>query len=241
MFKNETPKCHFTKGGLFLRLPEVISGAEGESGTQGTPGSNQGPANSIPTPADVAASIAKNRETENDPGEEPDDKPNINGLKSALASERRLRENAERELKKRQKAEADRELAEKTEVEQAKIRADQAAQKVTALAQGLLREKLDNALVAAANKAKFIDPSDMVLLVDRSQLVYTQDEDNPAQITIDQKVIDSVVKELATKKPHLVKTGTDDGEPTGSAFGGPAPKGQKPTEDALREMYPSLS
>src|SRR5690606_19230575 len=108
--------------------------------------------------------------------------------------------------------------AEKTEIDQYKAKAEKATSTNERLAASLLKRDLDDAIKAAAKD--FIDPDDALRGIDRSKLVFEQDEDDPTEITLDLKSIEREVKNLATKKPHFLKQGTDDGEPTGSQFGG---------------------
>ena len=68
-----------------------------------------------------------------------------------------------------------------------------------------------------------------------------QDDDDPSVITIDQKSIAAQVKALSTKKPHFIKTGTEDGEPTGSSFGGTKTPKKTNRSDELKAAYPSLN
>ena len=90
-----------------------------------------------------------------------------------------------------------------------------------------------------AKKQKFIDPSDAINGVDRSKLVYDQDDEDPTDIDIDLTSVVAEVKRLAASKPHFITRGTDDGEPSGSGFGG-SKKQKKSSEDQMRELYPSL-
>lgn len=163
------------------------------------------------------------------------------GLKSALEKERKANADKDRELRRLQKAEEDRANAEKTEVQRAKDDAEKAKSRSERLAAGFLSEKLNNAIRVAANKANFHDPDDAIMAVDRDMISYEQDDEDPAKVTIDKKTIESAVKKLATSKPHLIKTGTDDGGPTGSQFGGGTRGSKKDADEAaLREKYPAL-
>lgn len=172
-------------------------------------------------------------------GHDDADDPKVKGLKSALEKERlanAAKDNELKELRKLKKAQEARELAEKDEVEQARIKAERATEKAEKLAAGLLKRDLNSAITSVARELKFIDPTDAISGVDMSTIVFEQDEDDPSNITIDEKTVKAAVKALLSRKPHFAKSGTDDGEATGSQFGG---KQKKPVTD-LKSLYPSL-
>lgn len=182
-------------------------------------------------------------EEENDDESEDDSEA---GLKSALRAERLAARTANKELKEAQrklkqadKREADRLLAEKSEIEQAQARELESKTKIEKLSAGLLQRTLKSAIVEAATQLRFADPQDAVSMVDRDSIVFSQDEDDPSEIEIDQKTVVAAVKALASKKPHFLKSGTEDGEPTGGQFGG-AKKKKKTSDDQFKDKYPSL-
>lgn len=169
------------------------------------------------------------------------DDPKVKGLKSALATERANNKRIARELRQAQKAKDERELAEKSEVEQATAKATQAEEKATKLAQGLLKRDIDSAIEKAARDAGFIDIDDALSGVDRSKITWEQDDDDPSDIEIDFATVKAEVKGLASRKKHLIRSGTEDGQPTGSTFGGGGKRKKgKLDDDALKERYPSL-
>lgn len=181
-------------------------------------------------------------DAKNNPSEEHDDAddPKVRGLKNALVTERARADKLAKELKRRDKAKADAALAEQSELEQANTKLQAAQDRVSKLAAGYLQSQLNSAIRSAAEKAKFIDSEDAIAGVDRSKLVFEQDEDDPSVVTIDIKSIQDAVKALATKKPHFIQSGTDDGEPTGGKFGGNS-KRKATTEDELRKKYSALN
>lgn len=191
----------------------------------------------------------ENDDDASDASEEHDDAddPKVKGLKTALATERASnKSNAkelkrlERELKKAKAAQDEKELEEKSEVEQAKTKATKAEEKATKLAAGLLKRDIDSAIEKAARDAGFIDIDDALSGVDRSKITFEQDEDDPSDIDIDLATVKAEVKGLASRKKHLIRSGTEDGEPTGSTFGGSKRKKGKLDDDSLKERYPSL-
>lgn len=221
-------------------LPEFIIGAEGDP--------DDGSANS-----DASGDNSSDDDGQ-DAGNEPDagsdnthddaDDPKVKGLKAALEAERANNKanlaNA-KELKRLQRVLADAELAKKDDAERLQIELDEARSRGTRLAEGLLKRDLNDAIKTAAKTLGFIDINDAIDGVDRASLVYEQDEDDPTAITIDEKSIARAVKDLSTRKPHFVRTGTDDGEPTGGQFGGkPKQRNQESEEDRLRRLYPQL-
>jgi hypothetical protein len=137
-------------------------------------------------------------------------------------------------------ADEDRANADKSEVDRAKAAETKATERVAALATKLRDTALENAITKAANAAKFRDPSDVMALISRSDIVIEQDEDNPADIEIDEKSVTRAVAALAAKKPHLVLADGDDG-PSGGKFGGGRKEPKKTDEEALKAKYPSLA
>lgn len=213
-------------------LPVVFFGAEGEGDDES--GSDESDDD------DAGSDDDNGSDNEHDDANDP----KVKGLKSALAAERARADAAEKKLKAAQakaaKDQSDRELADKSEVEQAQTREQNANGRAAKMAAGLLRRDLDDAIRAAAVKLNFIDPSDAISGVDRAKLTYTQDEDDPSIIDIDLKTVETEVKAIATKKPHFIQAGTDDGEPTGGQFGRGGKKKKQSSEDALKDKYPGL-
>lgn len=167
----------------------------------------------------------------------PDD---LAGLKSALTKERQARKQLEREARKTAKERQALLDKDKSEVERATAAAAAAAEKATRLAARLRETAVDNAVVKLAGKVNFADVDDALRLLDRTKLNITQDEEDPADIEIDEAEIEAALKALAKAKPHLIKTSAGDGEPSASKFGG----GRKPTKDDdsdLYDRYPALA
>ena len=216
-----------------LLLPHTIFGAEEPQKTADVSSPNKSDNTEDPDPD------GSNELSEHDDANDP----KVRGLKSALEKERQANRAKEAELRelrelKREKEEAA--LKEKSELEQAQIREQRAEARAQKLAEGYLRQSLDNAVKSAAAKANFIDPEDALAGVDWESITYEQDSENPDKVTIDEQAVAREVKKLATKKPHFIKRGTDDGEPSGSPFGGSKQKKQATTEDQLKAKYPGL-
>lgn len=223
---------------LIDNLPEFIFGAEGEedAGSDSSDSSNESGSSS--NEAGGAAGSSSDDDSQDSSHDDANDDA-TKGLKRALEAERRENKANKKELARLAKAEEDRALADKTEVEQATIRAERATERANKIAAGLVTRDLNDAIKAAAEKLNFIDTSDALEGVDRKELTVEQDEEDPTNITIDLKQIERLVKDLATKKPHFLTRGTDDGEPSGSQFGNKQQK-KKSSADAYKDAYPSL-
>lgn len=223
--------CTNTKPWTNLFTKSTIIGAEGEEDPKGGENDQQ---------VESGDDKSKQGETPRDDektGSEPKD-DDTSGLKSALAGERARAKAAEKELAKLQKAADEKDLADKSEVEQARIKLEKAEAKAQKLASGFLTSELDRAIRRAAKD--FIDPTDAIAGVDRSKLSFTQDEDDPSDIEVDEKSIEKEVKRIAAQKPHFLKTGTTDGDATGGKFGGKPPRERETSADKLKTKYPSL-
>lgn len=214
----------------FTNFPEFIFGAEGEEDQQNDPtGESSG---SSDQSGGDAGSEPKGSQKHDDA-----DDPAVKGLIASVAASRADAKAEKKRADALQKIVDDAELATKSEIEQATAREEKANTKITKLAQRFLTRELNSAITAAA--ANFVDPSDAIAGVDLSELVYSQDEDDPADVTIDAKSVERAVKALAAKKPHFLKKGTEDGEATGSKFGA-GNRQKKTSDDTYRETYPSL-
>lgn len=221
---------------LLLDLPEFIFGAEGEGDDAGSDSQNS----STDSGNDSGES---NESAGSGSGDEHDDDSNDDGesagLRRALEAERAQNKANLKKLKAFEKAQEEAADKEKTESEREKSRAEKAESKLTKLAEGYRTSVLHAAIRKAA--ADFVDAEDVInALANDDSIGVEQDEDDPSDVTIDEKTVQAAVKKLATKKPHWLKTGTSDGERTGSQFG--AGKGRKKPsgDDALKQKYPAL-
>lgn len=178
-------------------------------------------------------------ENENE-GSEGKDQSN-EALLKALREERKERKRLEREQKRRERAEARGKKDGQNELQQTKEDLEKARDREQKLAAGFLKSAVDRAIEKAARDAGYTDPDDAVRLIDRDDLDVDQDEDDPSKVDIDPDSVKAAVKALANKKKHLLKKGTEDGEPTGSTFGGRRGKKKQPAkEEEYRSKYPSL-
>lgn len=175
------------------------------------------------------------------------DEGNTDGLRSALQKERQGHRDEtkrakalEAELARYRQAEEERAAAEQTELEKLQAQVEKLQESNSRLAEGYLRDAIDAAIRKAAETAKFADVDDAVALINRANITFEQSAEDPSEVTIDVSTVDKEVKDLATRKPHYLKTGTGDGEPTGGQFGGGGGQKKKVDEEALKEKYPSL-
>jgi|SRR6478609_6094604 len=216
-----------------------VIGAEGEGAGEGGDDNSQGSQEGQDDSGD---------DDEGDADDDDEETPgDLDGLKKALAAERKLNKQKDKDLRAvarreaaAQKAKEADELKEKSELEQERTKREKAEEKTTKLATGLRNSAIRAAIKEAAEKSNFIDAADAIEGVDWESLEVEQDDDDPSIVTIDAKKVLSQVKALALKKPHYIKAGTSDGEPSGSQFGGGKKSAEKLSEEKLKEQYPSL-
>lgn len=175
-----------------------------------------------------------------------DDEDDPAALKKALAEERRknkeerrLRRKAERDA--RAKKTSDKKAEENEDLAQTKTELQSEREKGQRLAARLLKKERDDAILAAARKAGFIDPTDALTDDIRQQVEVDQDPEDPADIEVDEDSAAEAVRKLANKKKHLVGK-PNDGEPSGGRFSRKGKNGAKDEldEETLAELYPGL-
>lgn len=223
-----------------------LCGYEGE-GDGGD--SNSGGSSGSGTSSDDAGSSGAGNDNDGDDGDEdlPDDK-DVAGLKSALQKERadrKAKTRAERallkELNELKKKQQDIEDKDKSEAEKAKAEAERSKAAVTKLAERFRNQAVDSLIEKVARDLKFKDTDDAISLVKRADIEVEQDENDPAEITVNRKSVEKAVKALADQKKHLIDA-EGEGDPSGSKFGGGGNHGQrsKLSEEALKEKYSAL-
>jgi hypothetical protein len=177
-------------------------------------------------------------------GEDGKEKPpDVEGLKSALTKERRSRREAERDNRRLKREAAEKQQnkdEEASEVELAKAETAKERTKSEKLAMRLRDTAVDNLILKYAGD-QFADLDDVLKLIDREQIDVDQDDEDPADVVVDQDTVRDAVKKLAKSKPHLLKITGEGGEGTGSQFGG-RKKGSDDAlnEEALMARYPAL-
>jgi hypothetical protein len=181
-------------------------------------------------------------EEESEEGGE-EEKPDVEGLKSALQKERKSRREAERALRQAKRVQQEQQQnkdQEASEVEVAKAETAKERSKSEKLATRLRDTAVDNLILKYAGD-QFADLDDVLKLIDREQIDVDQDEDDPADVSIDEDSVKDAVKRLAKSKPHLLKIVGEGGDRTGSEFGG-RKKGQDDalSEEVLMARYPAL-
>lgn len=228
-----------TRTNFLLMFPELIVGAEEEGDSTVIDSTN------------TESEDSEGTNTEGEPqgtDEVNEDKEEEDGRTKALKAERKLKREAEAEAKRlraenealKQKDMGELDLAQ-SQLKVATETSTTLQEKLDRFATGVRNKALNDAIKAEATKQNFIDTSDAIAGVDISEIEIDQDEDDPSLVTIDLKAVTKAVKKLASSKPHFTKTGTSDGHPTGSTFGG-SRNGNKPDVelDELRRRYPNL-
>jgi hypothetical protein len=164
-------------------------------------------------------------------------------LLKALREERTARKALEKKDKARERADARKKTEGDDALTATRTELEETRKKAEALASGFLKTSLNTAIKDAARDLKFRDVSDALALVSRDDIDFDQDEDNPDQVDIDQDTVKAALKKLAKAKPHLITSGTDDDDPTGSSGVGTRKNkkgnGDKTIED-WRAAYPAL-
>ena len=219
-----------------LEAPQFFFGAEEDENKPGD-GSEEKP---------KLDSESQNESEEEEESDDSDlDDQDLTGLKSAIKAERELKKAAEKKAKAADKRatalqkEKDAKEAEKlSDIEKANKKATEAEAKATKLVEGYVKVNINAAIEKAASN--FIDIDDVLSRVDRSLITFEQDEDDPSIVTVDKKSVQAAVKKLATEKPHWIKSGTEDGEPSGGQFGNHKKQKASVEESQLKEFYPSL-
>ena len=225
-------------------LPEVILGAEEDGAGQSNSDQQQ---NGSSDSGQEGTKGTENNSSEGEDENKDTEGTQEDGRTKALKAERKLKREAEAEAKRlRQENEAlkrkDMDELQRTQAERDDaVKESQAKDdRLQKLITGYRSNALNNAILAEAQKQKFIDPNDALVGVDINEITVNQDEDDPTQVDIDLKAVTSAVKKLATSKPHYINKGTTDGGATGSQFGG-SRSGNKPDDDfELRQKYPNL-
>lgn len=166
----------------------------------------------------------------------------VTGLKSALEKERKDRKTLEKELKAFRTAKQTAEDADKSEVDRLKTENERTSTKATKLALGFKDSAVRTAVLEAAGKAKFRDPSDALRPEIIALIGVEQDDDDPTQVTIDPATVAQAIKDLAKNKPHYIATDEKRPPKSGSTFGGGGGGGTKGDAEkaALQQKYPAL-
>lgn len=158
-------------------------------------------------------------------------------LKKALRDERQKRRKAEREARQAKTATADKEDKENAEEAAQKLQA--AEEKTKRLATRLRKTEVERAVIEAATKAGYIDPTDALTDAVLREIDVDQDEDDPSDIEVDLDSVTDAVKDYAAKKKHLIGQGTP-GSRSGSKLKKKKGDSGKLTDQKLQATYPSL-
>lgn len=164
-------------------------------------------------------------------------KERADALEESLRKERRLRRQAERDARKAKKSKQTNE--ENKDADETRKALEAAEARTKRLAEGLLNDKIDQAILAEARKVGFIDETDALIDAVRKEIDADQDEEDPTDIDIDMDSVKDAVAELARKKKHLVGSKVPDSK-SGGRFRKNGGNDDKPNQQALAEHYPSL-
>lgn len=181
-------------------------------------------------------------ETEDKSTSGDDDKPDVEGLKSALAKERKMKREAERELRKIRRTQQETQQnkdEEQTEVKKIQAERDSERSKSEKLAERLRNVAVDNLIMRYAGD-QFADLDDVLKLINRSDIDVEQDDEDPSDVLVDDDTVKDAVKKLAKSKPHLLKITSEGGGKTGSEFGGGKKQDDALSEEALMARYPAI-
>jgi len=192
-------------------LRDVLVGYEDDSGSESSDESSE----------EEEEEGEEEEEEEGEEGEKPPTQEDIERINRALRAERKLRRQAEKDLKALQKTSSETSDNSNKETEQAKQREAAETQKSERLAARFLDTALEGSIVKAATKLKFRDVDDAVTQINRDDIDWDQDEDDPSKVTIDGESVTAAVKALAKKKPYLLATENGaGGGASGGQFGG---------------------
>jgi hypothetical protein len=176
-----------------------------------------------------------------DDADDDDDKPSaadVKGLKSALSKERKARKDAEKLLATKTREETRAQRKKGDELTTTKAELEETKGKAEKLATGFQRLRVDAVIERMARKEHFKDADDALRLIDRKDIEVDQDEDDPSEVEVDEDTVKAALKKLIKTKPHLISSGTDDDDPTGSPMTGRR-KGRKGEKD-YASIYPNL-
>lgn len=221
----------------------VISGREGDEDDEGNDSDDEG--------NDSGDDGQEDEDQENDKGDSSDNEDDPEKLKARLAKadealkkERKLRREAQRDARAKKRTQAASDDAEEVEdKDKAKLQKKVSAseEKVARLAKGFRTKAIDDAIKDEARKQGFIDPTDALLDSVRAEVDYEQNDDDPSDVDIDFESVEDAVKDLASRKKHLIGSGTPGGK-----SGGKFRKKQGANDDGgpnltqLQQDYPSL-
>lgn len=200
------------------------------------------------TPEQKAAREKAEADAKNDEDDEDDDDDsgkgketeNNDGLKSALAKERKAAKDAQRALKAAQKRLDELDSKDKSDTDKAKDEASKATALNAKLALRLKTTAVDNAIIQLAGSLNFRDVDDALQLVNRELIEIEQDDDDPSEIDLDKASVKAALEKLAKAKPHLIAA-EGQGEKSGSKFNGKKQSTKDADEEALRKLYPALN
>jgi hypothetical protein len=178
-------------------------------------------------------------------------------LKKALAAERLRSKNLEKKLRdaaasssedESEESEEEGEEPKKPAVKKSPAKGNSAAEKKLVALTAAFRNTAAKEVVRDLAK-DFNDPADAYDSIDWTQISYEQDDDDPSIVVWDESEIRTAVKDLAKRKPYLLKQaggGTPPktpGRPSGSKFNGPqrpSTTDSKAQLTAFQQRFPAM-
>lgn len=226
----------------WLDLPEIIGFEDEDDGDDGDDDADDSDDD------DESSDDSDDDSSDDDDDSDEDDdeeKPDVKGLKSALAKERAERRRLAKEvkeLKKNQKPPAKKKTkaADDDEDDDDSSKPDEEAQRRNEKLAGKLLTNAINTEIIKAAGSKFKDIDDVLALINRDEIDAEQDDDDPSDVEVDSESVRDAIKQLAKKKPHLVASTNGEGTKSGSKFGGRKKGGANMTEEQLKEKYAAL-
>ena len=197
------------------------------------------------TPEQKAAREAAEAEADDDDDDDGDNSgkdkaENNDGLKSALAKERKAAKDAQRALKAAQKRLDELDSKDKSDTDKAKDEASKVTALNAKLALRLRTTAVDNAIIQLAGSLNFRDVDDALQLVNRELIEIEQDDDDPSEIDLNKASVKAALEKLAKAKPHLIAA-EGQGEKSGSKFNGKKQSTKDADEEVLKKLYPALN
>lgn len=169
-------------------------------------------------------------------------------LKKALAAERLRSKNLEKKLRDAAASKGDEEESEESEeegeepkkpvVKKSPPKGNSAADKKLAALTAAFRQTTAKDLVRDI-ASNFQDSNDAYESIDWRLISFEQDDDDPSNVVWDESEIRTAIKDLAKRKPYLLKPAGDStppktpGRPSGSKFGG---AGKPSTTDTKAQL-----
>ena len=177
---------------------------------------------------------------------EDDGKPDVDKLKSALKKERQLRRGLSKELRGLKQFKEGKETEENAEETKASKQLPGLKATNQKLAAALRKQAVEMAITRHASALNFHDPEDAVSRL-WEKVEVDQDDDDPSTVDIDDDEVVDLLKDLAKKKPYLIRSESGKGEeetelsPSGSKFNQKRKTGTQVDDATLAARFPAMA